>query len=255
MKNKYEVQYKKILKACLEKGELQKTRTKYKAYAIYNKHLKININKYFPILTSKHISQKIFETEFEWFINGETNIKRFKDNNISIWNEWANENGDLGPVYGHQLINYNSKGINQLKNTIEAIKTNPESRRHIISLWNPQQLKDMALPPCYLYFQLYISKGKLNMTIIQRSADLFLGVPYDIALYSLLLLYIARQTNYKVGYIYINFVNAHIYENQIKAVKQYLKNNILNPIKYFYNNKLTLYNYKSVEKIKCKVAV
>lgn len=254
--SKLEIKYKKILKTAFKKGIYRNDRTGVGSYSLFNQLLSWKVNKKFPIITGRKIYQNVFNTEFDWFINGETNIKRFKKNNVKIWNEWADENGDLGPVYGHQLRNFNSVGIDQLNNVIQSIKNDPDSRRHIISLWNPQQLKDMALPPCYLYFQFFIDKDKLNMFVVQRSGDLFLGIPYDIALFSKLLLYIADETNKVANKIDLQIVDAHIYKNQLKSVKEYLNTECYDMPKFTYiNKKLSIIDYKFDKKITCEVAV
>jgi thymidylate synthase len=255
--NSFEKQYKAILKNCLLSGIERNDRTKVGSYSLFNQSIKINISNYFPIITGRKIFQKIFDTEFDWFINGETNIKRFKNADVTIWNDWANENGDLGPVYGYQMINYNGNNINQLEALIESLKYNKDSRRHIISLWNPIQLNEMALPPCYLYFQFYVDKNnKLNMFVVQRSGDLFLGIPYDVALFSKILLYIALKTNLKANKLEIQIVDAHIYKNQIEKINEYLLQPIFKLPKYKYNNEnLKLINYQSGPKITAKVAI
>lgn len=253
----FEKQYKTILKNCLAKGIERNDRTGVGSYSLFNQTLKINISKKFPIITGRKIYKKIFDTEFDWFINGETNIKRFQDANVTIWNEWADNNGDLGPVYGYQMLNFNNENINQLENLINSLKLNKDSRRHIISLWNPIQLNKMALPPCYLYFQFYVDKNsKVNMFVVQRSGDLFLGIPYDIALFSKILLYIASETNLKANKLEVQIIDAHIYKNQIESIQEYLAQTIYKLPKYEYNNKnLQLINYKSGPKITAKVAV
>lgn len=255
--NSFEKKYKTILKNCLINGIERNDRTGIGSYSLFNQNIKINISNQFPIITGRKIYQKIFNTEFDWFINGETNIERFKKANVTIWDDWADKNGNLGPVYGYQMLNYNGNNINQLEALITSLKYNKDSRRHIISLWNPIQLNDMALPPCYLYFQFYIDKNnKLNMFVVQRSGDLFLGIPYDVALFSKILLYIALKTNLKVNKLEIQIVDAHIYKNQIEAINEYLKQPIFNLPKYKYNNEnLELINYKSGPKITAKVAV
>ena len=253
----FEKKYKTILKNCLSNGIERDDRTGVGSYSLFNQTLKINISKKFPIITGKKIYKKIFDTEFDWFINGETNIKRFKDANVTIWDDWADSNGNLGPVYGYQMLNYNGNNINQLDNLINSLKFNKDSRRHIISLWNPIQLNEMALPPCYLYFQFYIDKNsKLNMFVVQRSGDLFLGIPYDVALFSKILLYIASKTNLKANKLEIQIIDAHIYKNQIEPICEYLSQPIYDLPKYKYNNEiLELIDYKSGPKITAKVAV
>ena len=251
-----EYKYKSILNDTIANGVFRNDRTGVGCYSLFNQSLTWEMKK-FPIMTSKKIYQKIFDTEFDWFINGETNIKRFKKNNIKIWDEWADEQGNLGPVYGHQLLNFNSENYNQLQNVIESLKNNPNSRRHIISLWNPNQLKDMALPPCYLYFQFFIDKGNsLNMFVVQRSADLFLGLPYDVCVFSKLLLYIAEHTSLKASRIDLNIVDAHVYQNHVEQVKEYAGNESFDFPDYEYiNNKLILTNYRSCKPIKAPIAI
>ena len=253
----FEKKYKTILKNCLANGVERNDRTGVGSYSLFNQTLKINISKQFPIITGRKMYKKIFDTEFDWFINGETNIERFKKANVTIWDDWADKNGNLGPVYGYQMLNYNGNNINQLEALIASLKHNKDSRRHIISLWNPIQLNEMALPPCYLYFQFYIDKSnKLNMFVVQRSGDLFLGIPYDIALFSKILLFIALKTNLKANKLEVQIIDAHIYKNQIGSIKKYLIQPIFNLPKYKYNNEnLELIEYKCGPKITAKVAI
>jgi thymidylate synthase len=255
--NSFEKKYQSILNNCLKNGIERNDRTGVGSYSLFNQSIKVNVSKKFPIITGRKMFPNTFNTEFDWFINGETNIQRFKDNNIKIWDAWANEAGDLGPVYGHQLRNFNSEYYDQLKMLINSLKTNPDSRRHIISLWNPLQLEEMALPPCYLYFQFYVDKNKkLNMFVVQRSGDLFLGIPYDICLFAKTLLYIASETNLKANKLELQIIDAHIYKNQIDSIKEYLLQPIFNLPKYTYiNNNLEIINYQSGKKITAAVAV
>jgi thymidylate synthase len=254
--SKFENNYKKILLKCINKGIYRNDRTGVGSYSLFNESIKFNISKKFPLITGRKIFEKTFNTEFDWFINGETNIKRFKDNNVKIWDKWADENGDLGPVYGHQLRNFNSNNIDQLLNLINNIKNDKDSRRHIISLWNPNQINEMKLPPCYLYFQFFVKKEKLNMFVVQRSGDLFLGIPYDIALFSKLLLYIASKTGLLANKIELQIVDAHIYKNQLESIKEYLVQPNFKLPKYSYNlEELFIFNYKYSKIITSKVAV
>lgn len=256
MKNKIEKHYKKILHKAITKGQFRNDRTGVGSYSLFNQQLSWNLKNNFPIMTGRKIYQKIFNTEFDWFINGETNIQRFKDNNVKIWDEWADANGNLGPVYGHQLRNFNSNNIDQLKNLLKKLKTNPDSRRHIVSLWNPLQLNDMALPPCYLYFQFFVEGNKLNMFVVQRSGDLFLGIPYDIALFSKLLLYVCDKVNLKANKINLQIVDAHVYKNQLESVKSYLETEIYELPKYSYIAKeLKIIDYKYHKLITAPVAI
>ena len=202
------------------------------------------------------MSQKIFDTEFEWFMTGQTNIKVFKDAGIKIWDARADENGDLGPVYGHQMRNFNNQNIDQMQNVIKSLRTDPDSRRHIISLWNPAQQDQMALPPCYLYFQFFVDRDKLNMFVVQRSGDLFLGIPYDVALFTRILLYVADYTGLDANVLDIQIVDAHIYNNQLEAVYEYLKQDNFELPKYKLDgNLLELIAYKHGPVITATVAV
>ena len=256
MKNKIEKKYKKILKKAIDKGYLRDDRTGVGCYSLFNQKLSWNLKDGFPMMTGRKIYQKVFNTEFDWFINGETNIQRFKDNNVKIWNEWADANGDLGPVYGHQLRNFNSNAIDQLESLIQGLKTNPDSRRHIVSLWNPQQLNDMALPPCYLYFQFFVEGDKLNVFIVQRSGDLFLGIPYDVALFSKFLLYVADEVNLTANKVDLQIVDAHVYKNQLDSVKEYLVTNTYTLPNFTYISKeLKITNYKFHKLITAPVAI
>jgi thymidylate synthase len=256
VKNKYESDYKKLLKDAIANGVYRDDRTGVGCYSVFSKNIRVDISKNFPLITGRKMFEKTFKTEFEWFTNGETNIKRFKEAGIKIWDAWADENGDLGPVYGHQLRNYNGSNIDQLKGVITSLKTNPDSRRHIISLWNVMQLSEMRLPPCYLYFQFFVEKDRLNMFVLQRSGDLLLGIPYDVALFAQLLLYVAEETGYKPGILDLQIIDAHVYSNQIEAVEYYLNLPIFDLPTYSYVNKeLNIKNYEHGPVIKTKVAV
>jgi thymidylate synthase len=253
----YEKQYRNILNNITTYGKYKKDRTGVGCHSLFNQSINISVEKYFPILTGRKMFCKIFNTEFKWFISGETNIEMFKENNIKIWNEWANENGDLGPVYGFQLRNYNGKGLDQLKAIINSLKQEPESRRHIITLWNPLQTHLMALPPCYLYFQFFVDGNKLNMFVVQRSGDMFLGVPYDMALFTTVLNYICYKTNYTPGKLNVNIIDAHIYVNHKNAVDMYRleKTFILPEYKFNIEEGVELTNYQCGKNITAPVAV
>jgi thymidylate synthase len=252
----YESQYKELLWECLTKGTHRLDRTKVGCSSIFNASLSINVSKYFPILTGRKMFQKTFDTEFEWFINGETNIQRFKDAGVKIWDAWADDNGELGPVYGYQMRNFNNQNIDQMRNLIKTLRTDPDSRRHIISLWNPAQQDQMALPPCYLYFQFFVDKDKLNMFVVQRSGDLFLGIPYDVALFTKILLYVSDQVGLKANTLDIQIVDAHIYNNQLEAIHEYLaQTNFELPTYKVDGNLLELIDYKHGPKITATVAV
>jgi thymidylate synthase len=256
IKNKYENQYRKILKDCMSNGIYRNDRTKVGSYSLFDQSIKIDISKYFPMLTGRKIFKKIFDTEFDWFINGETNIKRFKDKNINIWDAWADSNGELGPTYGYQLLNYNGKGINQLENVINEIKTNADSRRHIITLWNPEQQSEMALPPCYHNFQFYVENQKLNLAVTQRSGDLFLGIPYDICVFSKLLLYVASRTSLFPQILSLRIIDAHIYKNQLVSIIDYLNQPHYSLPTYNYDGQnLIINNYNFAKVITAPIAI
>ena len=263
MTNEYEKKYRKLLEDVLYNDLINDSfsverndRTGVGCISQFALGLTINIDKYFPLLTGKKMYPHIYESEFKWFISGHTNIKELQEKGNTIWNEWANKAGDLGPVYGHQLRNFNSQGYDQLEATIWAIQNEPDSRRHVISLWNPNQLSQMALPPCYLYFQFFVENNNLNMFALQRSADIFLGVPYDMALFAQLLLYVADKTNLKAKTIDVKFIDAHIYHNQHTAVLDYLKQDIKELPTYEYKNEiLTLKNYTPGKVITAPVAI
>jgi thymidylate synthase len=200
---------------------------------------------------------KVFNTEMLWFLNGETNIQRFKDAGVKIWDAWADEDGELGPVYGHQLRNFSGRGYDQLESVIDSLNNDPDSRRHVISLWNPVQLEYMALPPCYLYFQFFVENGKLNMFVVQRSGDMYLGVPYDIALFTLIMNYVGEKTGLLPNRLSVNIVDAHVYKNQLEAVNKYLDTNILSRPSYRFCTErgARLIDYQSGPHIPAPVAV
>ena len=254
---KYESQYKELLYKCLASGTSRNDRTGVGCSSIFNANLRIDLKEGFPLLTGRKMFQKTFDTEFEWFMNGETNIQRFRDANVKIWDAWADENGDLGPVYGHQMLNFNNQSINQLEAVKTSLRHNWDSRRHIISLWNPIQLDEMALPPCYLYFQFFVDHdSRLNMFVVQRSGDLFLGIPYDIALFSQILLHVAEECNYTAGKIDLQIVDAHIYLNQFDAVNRYLREETYMPPMYSYkDSELKIGEYLHGPVISAPVAV
>lgn len=252
----YEEEYKKLLLECLTNGVHRNDRTGVGCKSIFNASLKANVSKYFPVITGRKMFEKTFNTEFEWFMNGETNIQRFRDAGVKIWDAWADENGDLGPVYGHQMRNFNDQNIDQMQMLIKQLINNPDSRRHIISLWNPAQIDQMRLPPCYLYFQFFVEHDKLNMFVVQRSGDLFLGIPYDMALFTKILLYVSDKVGLKANWLEVQIVDAHIYDNQYDAIHEYLMQDTFDTPEYIYENgALTLINYKHGPVITAKVAI
>jgi thymidylate synthase len=252
----YEEGYRRLLWECLTNGVHRNDRTGVGCKSIFNASLKANVSKYFPIITGRKMFEKTFNTEFEWFMNGETNIQRFRDAGVKIWDAWADENGDLGPVYGHQMRNFNDQNIDQMQMLIKQLINNPDSRRHIISLWNPAQIDQMRLPPCYLYFQFFVEHDKLNMFVVQRSGDLFLGIPYDMALFTKILLYVSDKVGLKANWLEVQIVDAHIYDNQYDAIHEYLMQDTFDTPEYIYENgALTLINYKHGPVITAKVAI
>ena len=263
IKNSYEAKYKDLMLRAARDGIARKDRTGVGCTSLFNANITVNLGEGFPILTGRKMFERIFNTECDWFLSGETNIKRLVDNNVKIWNEWADDKGDLGPVYGHQLRNFNSQGVDQLENVIESLKTDPDSRRHVISLWNPAQIEDMALPPCYLYFQFFVENDKLNLFVLQRSGDIYLGVPYDIAMFSKLLMYVASEVGLKENLLSLDIIDAHLYDNHHDAAAEYLQSKTYDLPEYCYTRAdadgefgvVRLVSYESGPNIKAPVAV
>ncbi len=260
--------YLNTIKHVLENGELKEDRTGTGTISTFGYQNRYDLNKGFPLLTTKRVYFKGVVHELLWIISGSTNIKYLVDNNVNIWNEWADENGELGPVYGKQWRRWEGKDstVDQLKNLIEGIKNNPSSRRHIINAWNVADVKDMALPPCHAFIQFYVSGNKLSCQLYQRSADLFLGVPFNIASYSLLLMMVAQVTGYEVGEFIHSFGDLHIYTNHLEQVKEQitreprelpkvkLNKNIKNIEEFTYDD-IILEDYNPHPAIKGKVSV
>ena len=213
-------QYLDLLKDVLENGQDADNRTGIYARKVFGRQMRFDLSKGFPLVTTKKTFFKGIVHELIWLLSGDTNIKYLLDNNVHIWDEWADENGNLGPVYGHQWRNFNSEGYDQIKDAINRIKTNPQDRRIIVSAWNPAQIEQMALPPCHCFFQFDVTPdGKLNCMLYQRSCDMFLGVPFNIASYSLLTMMIAQVCGLKPGEFVHTLGNAHIYSNHFEQVK------------------------------------
>ena len=228
-------QYHDLLKHILENGTQKGDRTGTGTISCFGYQMRFNLSEGFPLLTTKKLHLKSIIHELLWFIKGETNIQYLKDHKVRIWDEWADENGDLGPVYGHQWRNWNSEGIDQIEVLIDQIKSNPNSRRMIVSAWNPSVLPDTsksftenvkngkaALPPCHAFFQFYVSEGKLSCQLYQRSADTFLGVPFNIASYALFTMMIAQVTDLQPGDFVHTFGDVHLYNNHIDQAKEQL---------------------------------
>lgn len=218
--------YLDLLQRVIDEGTNKDDRTGTGTISIFGHQFRIDLAKGFPVITTKKIHLQSIIHELLWFLKGSTNIKYLKDNNVRIWNEWADQDGNLGPIYGYQWRSWptpEGKNIDQISELIEGLINNPNSRRHIVSAWNVGQIDKMALPPCHILFQFYVADGKLSCQLYQRSADLFLGVPFNIASYALLTMMIAQVTGYKVGDFVHTFGDAHIYLNHIDQVKMQLQ--------------------------------
>ena len=228
----YKRQYLDLVKHVLDNGELKEDRTGTGTKSVFGYQMRFNLDDGFPMVTTKKLHLKSIIYELLWFLNGDTNIKYLQENGVKIWDAWADSNGDLGPVYGFQWRNWNNDGIDQISNLINDLKNNPSSRRHLISAWNPSVLPDTsksfetnvangkaALPPCHAFFQFHVINGKLSCQLYQRSADIFLGVPFNIASYSLLTIMIAQVCDLKVGDFIHTFGDAHIYSNHFDQMK------------------------------------
>ncbi|HEY9124325.1 MAG TPA: thymidylate synthase [Bacteroidales bacterium] len=215
-------QYLGLLQHVLDNGTKKDDRTGTGTISIFGYQMRFDLGEGFPLLTTKKLHTRSIIYELLWFLRGETNIRFLKDNNVSIWDEWADKNGDLGPVYGKQWRSWQTadgRTIDQISQLIDMIKTNPDSRRLIVSAWNPGDIDKMALPPCHTMFQFYVANGKLSCQLYQRSADIFLGVPFNIASYALLTMMIAQVCNLKPGEFVHTFGDAHIYLNHLEQVK------------------------------------
>lgn len=214
--------YLDLLKHILENGAKKDDRTGTGTISTFGYQMRFDLAAGFPLVTTKKIHTKSVIHELLWFLKGDTNIKYLKDNGVSIWDDWADEKGDLGPVYGKQWRSWlgpDGKVVDQISNAVETLKKNPESRRIIVSAWNPAEIDKMKLAPCHCLFQFYVSEGKLSCQLYQRSADVFLGVPFNIASYALLTLMMAQVTGLKPGEFVHSFGDVHIYLNHMEQVK------------------------------------
>lgn len=214
-------QYLDLLTYIKENGVFKGDRTGTGTKSVFGYQMRFDLSEGFPLLTTKKLHLRSIIYELLWFIKGDTNIKYLHDHKVSIWDEWADENGELGPVYGHQWRSWpgpDGKAIDQLANVLLSLKNNPDSRRHIVSAWNPGEVDRMALPPCHSLFQFYVAGGKLSCQLYQRSADVFLGVPFNIASYALLTMMIARECGYGLGDFVHTFGDAHLYLNHMEQV-------------------------------------
>ena len=215
-------QYHDLMREILETGARKTDRTGTGTYSLFGKQMRFNLQDGFPLVTTKKLHLKSIIYELLWFLNGDTNIKYLNDHGVSIWDEWADENGNLGPVYGSQWRSWpapDGKHIDQISNVLHQIKSKPDSRRHIVSAWNPAEVDNMALPPCHALFQFYVSEGKLSCQLYQRSADFFLGVPFNIASYALLTHMFAQQCDLLPGEFVWTGGDVHLYTNHIEQAK------------------------------------
>ena len=218
-------QYLDLLDRILTEGVKKEDRTGTGTISVFGNQMRFNLEDGFPLLTTKKLHLKSIIYELLWFLRGDTNIKYLKDHGVSIWDEWADENGELGPVYGHQWRSWpdeNGGTIDQIQNVVNQIKNNPDSRRMIVSAWNVAEVERMALPPCHTMFQFYVANGRLSLQLYQRSADTFLGVPFNIASYALLLQMMAQVTGLKAGDFIHTTGDTHLYLNHLEQAKQQL---------------------------------
>ena len=272
-------QYLDLVKHVLDNGNEKADRTGTGTKSVFGHQMRFDLSEGFPMVTTKKLHLKSIIYELLWFLKGDTNINYLTENGVKIWNAWADENGDLGPVYGHQWRNWNNDEIDQIKEVIHSLKTNPDSRRMMVSAWNPSVLPDTsksfsenvangkaALPPCHAFFQFYVSDGKLSCQLYQRSADIFLGVPFNIASYALFTMMIAQVCNLQVGEFIHTFGDAHIYSNHYEQLELQLSREprplpkmIINPeVKDIFDFKFedfTLVDYDPHPHIKGAVAV
>ena len=273
-------QYQDLLQHILDNGFQKGDRTGTGTISVFGHQMRFHLEDGFPLLTTKKVHLRSIIHELLWLINGDTNIKYLHDNKVSIWDEWADSNGDLGPIYGAQWRNWNNEGIDQIADVINSLKNNPNSRRHIVTAWNPSVLPDesskdfaanvangkAALPPCHAFFQFYVADTKLSCQLYQRSADVFLGVPFNIASYSLLTMMIAQVCGLGLGDFVHTFGDVHIYNNHIEQVKLQLSREPrelptmrLNPdVKSIFDFKyedFKLENYNPYDAIKADVSI
>jgi len=261
-------QYLDLLSHVLKNGTKKEDRTGTGTISTFGYQMRFDLQKGFPLVTTKKMHLKSIIHELLWFIAGDTNVKYLQENGVRIWNEWADPDGELGRIYGYQWRSWTSENgnIDQLKKVIADLKKNPDSRRHIVSAWNVGDLDKMNLPPCHILFQFYVADGKLSCQLYQRSADIFLGVPFNIASYAIFLLMVARETGLEPGEFIHTLGDAHIYTNHIEQVELQLSREplvlpkiVLNPnvksIFDFTYDDFTLENYESHAHIKGKISV
>ncbi len=262
-------QYLELLAHVKDTGTDRGDRTGTGTRSVFGYQMRFDLSEGFPVLTTKKLHLRSIIHELLWFLKGDTNIAYLRENGVSIWDEWADENGNLGPVYGSQWRSwpdYNGGHIDQIARLIEDLKTNPNSRRHIVSAWNPALVDEMALPPCHCLFQFYVSDGKLSCQLYQRSADIFLGVPFNIASYALLTMMIAQVTGLKPGDFVHTFGDAHLYHNHFEQAELQLSrapralpvmriNSDVKDVFSFKFEDFTLEGYEAESNIKAPIAV
>ncbi|NDV12156.1 thymidylate synthase [Crenobacter caeni] len=262
-------QYLDLMRHVLEHGDIKTDRTGTGTRSVFGYQMRFNLEDGFPLVTTKKLHLKSIIHELLWFLSGDTNIRYLKENGVRIWDEWADENGDLGPVYGYQWRSWpapNGGKVDQIANVIEMIKRTPDSRRLIVSAWNPALVDEMALPPCHSLFQFYVSNGRLSCQLYQRSADIFLGVPFNIASYALLTMMVAQVCGLKAGDFVHTLGDAHLYSNHLEQAREQLAREPyplptmkLNPavtdIFGFKFEDFTLEGYQAHPHIKAQVAV
>ena len=262
-------QYHQLMRHILEQGNLKTDRTGTGTKSVFGYQMRFDLTKGFPLLTTKKLHTKSIIHELLWFLKGSTNIAYLKENGVGIWDEWADKNGDLGPVYGYQWRSWptpDGKHIDQISSVIEQIKKNPDSRRLIVSAWNVADIASMKLPPCHAFFQFYVAENKLSCQLYQRSADVFLGVPFNIASYALLTLMVAQVCNLQLGEFIHTLGDAHLYTNHIeqanlqlirecRALPTMKLNKGIQSIFDFKFEDFTLENYDPHPHIKAPVAV
>jgi len=262
-------QYLNLLQHILDKGTRKEDRTGTGTLSCFGYQMRFDLNEGFPMVTTKKLHLKSIVYELLWFLKGDTNIKYLQDNGVRIWNEWADENGDLGPVYGKQWRSWtkpDGTSVDQIKKAVDTIKKNPDSRRIIVNAWNAGELDEMALTPCHCLFQFYVADGRLSCQLYQRSADVFLGVPFNIASYALLTMMVAKVCDLQYGEFVHSFGDVHLYSNHLEQAKLQLSrhpfplptmhiNEDIRDILDFEFEHFTLIDYKSHDHIKAKVAV
>lgn len=262
-------QYLDLLQRIVNEGTRKEDRTGTGTLSVFGHQMRFNLQEGFPLLTTKKLHLKSIIHELLWFLKGDTNVKYLQENGVRIWNEWADENGELGPVYGHQWRswpNYNGGHIDQIQSIVNALKTNPDSRRMIVSAWNVAEVDQMALPPCHCLFQFYVAEGKLSLQLYQRSADTFLGVPFNIASYALLTMMMAQVCGLQPGDFIHTTGDTHLYLNHLEQAKEQLKRTprtlpkmVINPnvtsIFDFKYHDFTLEGYDPLPHIKAEVSV